>query len=198
MSSTRLLVLGAVRIFQPVHGYFVRRELMTWHAHEWAHLNPGSVYNALRTLTGEGLIEELGTETEGRRPARTTYRLTPDGETEFTIQVREALWNVSPFAPDMLMAAWSFSWAFRREEVVGAFEHRLEQIAASQRAAGYAIEDLARDPQKPPHVAELWRLTQARLDGEAHWLTAVIERMRAGEYWFAEEPNPPFTVPERS
>ena len=28
MSSTRLLVLGAVRIFQPVHGYDVRRELL--------------------------------------------------------------------------------------------------------------------------------------------------------------------------
>ena len=45
MTSNRLLVLGAVRIFQPVHGYLVRRELLSWHAEEWAHLNPGSVYN---------------------------------------------------------------------------------------------------------------------------------------------------------
>jgi DNA-binding PadR family transcriptional regulator len=194
MPSTRLLMLGAVRIFQPVHGYLVRRELLTWHVQEWAHLNPGSVYNALRTLTREGLIEEVGTETEGRRPARTTYRLTADGETEFNLLIREALWNVSPFSPDELMAAWSFSWAFKREEVIAAFEHRLERIAASARASEYAIEDVARDPQKPPHVAEHWRLTQARLDGEAHWLTAVLERLRGGEYWFAEEPDPPFAI----
>jgi hypothetical protein len=36
MSSTRLLMLGAVRIFQPVHGYFVRRELLTWRVDQWA------------------------------------------------------------------------------------------------------------------------------------------------------------------
>ncbi len=41
MSVTRLLVLGAVRIFQPTHGYFVRRELASWQVEEWAHLNPG-------------------------------------------------------------------------------------------------------------------------------------------------------------
>jgi DNA-binding PadR family transcriptional regulator len=56
MSVTRLLVLGAVRIFQPAHGYLVRRELISWHAQEWANLNPGSVYNALRSLTRDGLL----------------------------------------------------------------------------------------------------------------------------------------------
>ncbi len=194
MSSTRLLVLGAVRIFEPVHGYFVRRELLSWHAEEWAHLNPGSVYNALRTLTREGFIEEAGTETEGRRPARTTYKLTADGETEFHVLLRQALWNVSPFSPDELLAAWSFSWALSRDEVLAAFEHRLEQITASAHASGYAVLDIARDPEKPPHVVEHWRLTQARLDGEAQWLTAVLERLRAGEYWFTGEPNPPFAT----
>ena len=59
MSANRLLILGAVRIFQPVHGYFVRRELMSWHADAWANLNPGSIYNALRTLTREGFLEEV-------------------------------------------------------------------------------------------------------------------------------------------
>jgi DNA-binding PadR family transcriptional regulator len=195
MSSTRLLVLGAVRIFQPVHGYFVRRELLSWHAEEWAHLNPGSIYNALRTLTREGFIEEAGTETEGRRPARTTYKLTADGEAEFHVLLRQALWNVSPFSPDELLAAWSFSWALSREEVLAAFKHRLEQITASAQASDYAVGDIARDPEKPPHVAEHWRLTQARLDGEAQWLTAVLERLRAGEYWFTGEPNPPFATP---
>ena len=81
MSATRLLLLGTVRIFQPVHGYLVRRELLSWHADAWANLNPGSVYNGLRSLARDGFVEEVGTETEGGRPARTTYRLTGDGET---------------------------------------------------------------------------------------------------------------------
>ena len=85
MSANRLLVLGTVRIFQPVHGYFVRRELLSWHAERWAHLNPGSIYNALRSLTRDGYLEEAGIEAEGGRPARTKYRLTPDGESEVLI-----------------------------------------------------------------------------------------------------------------
>jgi len=48
-TTTRLLVLGVVRLFQPVHGYEVRRELITWHASEWASVKPGSIYNALKT-----------------------------------------------------------------------------------------------------------------------------------------------------
>ena len=60
MSATRLLILGAVRIFQPVHGYFIRRE------------RPG-IYNALRTLTRQGMLREVATESSDGRPARTTY-----------------------------------------------------------------------------------------------------------------------------
>ncbi len=197
MAPTRLLVLGAVRIFQPVHGYYVRRELLSWHAEHWAHLNPGSVYNALRSLTRERYLEEAGKEAEGGRPARTTYRLTSDGETEFLSLLRAALWNVEPFEPAALMAAWSFSWVLRREEVSAALEHRLEQIAGAGQASNFAIEDLARDPERPPHVAEHFRLVQARLEGEAAWIRAVLGRITTGHYWFDGEPDPPFrSVPE--
>lgn len=192
MPSTKLLVLGAVRIFQPVHGYQVRRELLTWHVEQWAHLNPGSVYNALRTLTREGFLEEAGTEALGGRPARTTYRLTTDGETEFLMLLRDALWNVTPYEPDVLLAAWSFAWALTRDEVIAAFEHRLEQIQAFDRSAKYAIRDLQNDPLKPAHVAEHVRLTQARLDGEARWVRTLLRDLRAGEYWFSGEPQPPW------
>ena len=57
MSTTRLVVLGAIRQFQPVHGYFLRRELMSWHVDEWAKIQPGSIYNALRTLEADHYIE---------------------------------------------------------------------------------------------------------------------------------------------
>ena len=57
MSSTRLLVLGAVRIFQPIHGYDVRRELLSWRVDKWANVAPGSIYNALKTLTKEKFLK---------------------------------------------------------------------------------------------------------------------------------------------
>src|SRR3954462_485143 len=53
MSATRLLVLGAIRIMQPVHGYEVRRELVSWRLEETTNVRPGSIYGAMRTLEKE-------------------------------------------------------------------------------------------------------------------------------------------------
>jgi DNA-binding PadR family transcriptional regulator len=195
MSATRLLLLGTVRIFEPVHGYFVRRELKSWHADEWANLNPGSVYNGLRSLARDGFVEEVGTEAEGGRPARTTYRLTGDGHTEFQRLLRDTLWNVSRFEPADLMAAWSFAWALKREEVIAALESRVDQIEASGRAVSFAIEEIPNHHDTPATVAEHYRLAQARLDGEAAWARQLLERLRAGEYWFEGEPDPPWSTP---
>ena len=65
-------MLGCVRIFQPVHGYFLRRELASWEIERWARIHPGSIYNALKMLTRAGLLEEIETPA-GTRPQRTTY-----------------------------------------------------------------------------------------------------------------------------
>ncbi len=197
MSSTRLLVLGAVRIFQPVHGYFVRRELRSWQADDWAHLNPGSVYNALRTLARDGYLEDLGTETRGGRPARTRYQLTPDGDSEFLHLLRTALWTLDRYAPDPMLAAWSFAWALTRQEVTAALEHRVAQIDASRTEAQHTIRDMQTNPGTPHHVTEHVRLVQARLDGEADWTRGLLGRVRDGEHWFEGEPDPPWTPPNQ-
>lgn len=149
------------------------------------------MYNALRTLTSDGFLEEAGTETHGGRPARTTYRLTDAGETEFLALLREALWNVDPFAPAELLAAWSFAWNLPREEVVAALEHRVEKIVAEREVNRRMADDFRTDPVKTSQVAEHVRLVQARLDGEAAWARGLLRRLRAGEYWFSGETNPP-------
>ena len=107
MSSTRLLVLGAVRIFQPVHGYDVRRELLSWRVDQWANVAPGSIYNALKTLTKEKFLKVVGTGQIGGRPERTQYSLTPDGEKEYQALLRATWWNVAP-PLDELMPALCF------------------------------------------------------------------------------------------
>jgi len=36
-STTRMMILGLVIWMQPVHGYDVRRELLSWNADNWEH-----------------------------------------------------------------------------------------------------------------------------------------------------------------
>jgi len=124
------MILGLVRWMQPVHGYDVRRELMSWQAEEWANIAPGSIYHALRKLSDEGLLEEVATEQVGARPARTTYRVTPKGEIEFDELLRRFWWEYQqPIDP--FLAGFSFLPALPRREAAAALRNRGRLIRAS-------------------------------------------------------------------
>jgi DNA-binding PadR family transcriptional regulator len=187
-SSTRLLVLGVVRIFQPVHGYDVRRELLGWRANEWANVAPGSIYNALKSLTKDGLIEVVGTGAVGGRPERTSYQLTADGEKEFQGLLRETWWGVSE-PVDPLAPAIAFMWAMRRDELIAALKHRVANIKGKMISDQYAIEYYD-DPYSKDQVREMIRLGTARVGAEIAWAEALIEKLERGEYTFADERKP--------
>ena len=63
-----MMILGLVQWMQPVHGYDVRRELLSWSADKWANVQPGSIYHALRKLAEEDLLRDGG-DRAGGRPA---------------------------------------------------------------------------------------------------------------------------------
>jgi DNA-binding PadR family transcriptional regulator len=186
MSTTRLLLLGVVRIFQPAYGYQLRRELLTWNVQDWANINPGSIYTGLRTLAKHGALQEL--EGDPRRPGRTSYKLTTDGETEYFTLLREMLWNVDGFRPDKMQAALSFLWSLRRDEVLAALEARITQFEQRQKAEPFSERQVLEDPGTPNHVVELLRISTARDTGELEWTRAFRERVADGAYAFAGEP----------
>ncbi len=185
-TSTRLLVLGAVRETGPVHGYDLRRELLSWGAEEWANVTPGSVYNALKTLVREGMLEVVGTDRQGARPERTTYRLTDEGEEDLRRLLRENLWQ-SGLPNHPLLAGLAFLPLFPRDELAKAMRHRADKLlaqAAQRRSEARIIAGSANDVSLggiPPHVAESFRLTAALLEGEAAWARDLAERLEKGE-----------------
>ncbi len=187
MSTTRLLLLGIVRIFQPAYGYQLRRELLTWNVQDWANINPGSIYTGLRTLAKHGYLAELE-EGPGHRPGRTSYKLTPDGETEFFSLLRQHLWTVDGFHPDRMQAALSFLWTLDRYEVLTAMESRIEQIEAQLAALPANEQEIQQDPGTPNQVVEMLRIGAARNRGELDWTREFRDRVAGGEYSFAGEP----------
>jgi DNA-binding PadR family transcriptional regulator len=190
-ATTRMLVLGVVRLFQPVHGYDVRRELVSWHVEEWASLAPGSIYNALKTLTKEGMLETAGTGQVGGRPERTLYKITPRGEQELSEILRDQLWT--PRMPvDPLVAVVSMMGFLKRDELIAALEARASMITGNISHGSFAI-DAIDDIETPAHVKEMLRLINARVASELAWSKAFIERLRNGEYRTVESPpwHPP-------
>jgi DNA-binding PadR family transcriptional regulator len=187
VSSTRLLVLGAVRIFQPVHGYLVRQELVSWNVEEWANIKPGSIYSALRTLARERNLEEAGSDAQGGRPARTTYRITLDGNKEYFMLLRQALWSVDLNDPSLLLAGLSFMSTLPRDEVIAAMEARSSRLVGMVKATEHALRHLDEHHDAPAHVAEHLHLRAARTAAEREFTLALAERLRAGYYRFTPE-----------
>ena len=186
-SPTRLVVLGAVHQFQPVHGYFLRRELLTWRVDEWANIQPGSIYNALRSLEKDGYVAVSGTEQNGKRPERTTYEVTPTGEVALLRMLRETLWKVDPFDTQAAMVLSSFMFILSREEVIAGLQHRITEIDAVVVTNRYHIEDTAQSSTTPKYVREIFELSTARLSAEQTWARELVERLQGGAYVFSGE-----------
>ncbi len=191
MSSARLLVLGVVRIMQPVHGYDVRRELLSWRLDGWMNVQSGSIYSALKTLEKDGLIEVTGQTRSGGRPERTEYVITAEGNKEFAGLLRTAWWQLQrPTEP--LMPALCLMLFMPRAELIAALESRISQLAAQSgelhfTRAGIRDGATGKDGEIPEHVREILDFGMARLRSEVEWATTLLERLRAGAYVFFDE-----------
>jgi len=73
----------------------------------WGGVTVGALYREMRALDAEGLIAAVRTETEGRRPARTIYEITPEGRRELGILREQALAQPRQ-APDAVAVALAF------------------------------------------------------------------------------------------
>lgn len=201
MSATRLLVLGVVRIMQPIHGYDVRRELLTWRLEELANVKPGSIYGAMRTLEKDGCIAEHAREGGERRPERTSYVLTGEGEKEFQLLLREAWWTVQQ-SPEPLVPALCLMVFMPREELVKAVSGRIARLESDLEQTAFmrnTIRDGATgaDGSVPEHVREILDFVTARTRAELDWSRGFARKVKDGSYAFAGEGRVPDLGPGR-
>ena len=194
-TATRLLLLGAVRIFEPVNGYQIRRELTSWQVDRWAHMNPGSIYGGLTTLTRQGHLVRHELVDGGREVS--VYELTDSGRAELERLVVQALETVEVYDRSDFMAAFSMLPSVLPGE--RARQSLVRRRVALEEAVTEFAEVKMRSDSVPPHVlrgALLWYdVTVAELD----WLRDVIEELASGklaiasgsEFGWAPPPDDP-------
>jgi DNA-binding PadR family transcriptional regulator len=108
MNLTRLMALGTLARYGPQHGHQIRRLADLTNVGEWGGVSVGALYRELRAMEGEGLVETVRTEQVGRRPARTVYEITGDGQIELQ-SLREQAIKPAGFGPDPLGVALTFA-----------------------------------------------------------------------------------------
>lgn len=190
-SATRLLVLGIIRFMQPVHGYDVRRELVSWRLEGHANVKPGSIYGAIRTLERDGCIAVHAREGDDNRPERVTYVITGEGQKEFELLLREAWWTVSQPA-EPLIPALCLMVHMPRDELIKAVQARIASLEGQVDSFAFfrrSIKDGATgaDGDVPEHVREVIDFMVARHRAELEWSRAFQKRLRDGAYRFEGE-----------
>lgn len=182
--ATRLLLLGAVRLFEPINAYQIRRELTSWEVDTWAHLNPGSIYSGLDTLARQGHVDRHDVQ-EGRRSVA-VYTSTGQGRTEFQRLFREAMRTVDLTSTLAFDTALALQPLVTREEFLALLTEReavLAQASGSKRVA------IAQATSSPPHLSVMTELWEERVVVERDWLRRTVAAVESGALEFAGEPS---------
>src|ERR1700710_2666792 len=126
--ETRLLLLGAVSIFEPVNGYQIRRELISWGVEEWANIRPGSIYNGLATLAQRGELVRHDLRDGSRDVA--VYELSDQGRAEFKRLLERALTEVRLTSPLAFQTALSMLPLISRDDAKRLLKQRVDNLDA--------------------------------------------------------------------
>jgi DNA-binding PadR family transcriptional regulator len=189
--TTRMLVLGVVRIFGPANGYQLRRELLSWDVENWAHLNPGSIYSMLGTLEKDGLVARHDVTLDSGGRAVAVYTVTQAGVAEHDRMLLDALRTVpDPGDALPLRVALNFGPLLPRERYQEAIDARVAALDLAVSAI-MAKERHLREPLRvPPHVLQELGLELALVRAQLGWLIEHAAEVRAGEMHFVGEDAP--------
>src|SRR5689334_16894062 len=182
-TSTRMLLLGAVQLFEPVNGYQIRRELVSWRVDEWAHINPGSIYSGLETLARAGHLARHSLVEGNRRVS--VYTTTQEGRAEFQRLFADAVRTTDRASARGFNTALSLQPLVDREVFLGLLEERLAAVELWLEQ-GRELEAAPSDAL-PPHLPPLIGLWQAQAGTERAWLVATIADLRSGTGAYAAD-----------
>jgi len=179
-----LAVLGLLRE-RAMHPYEMQRQLHLRHVDELLGLKRGSLYHSINQLQRAGLIEPIETSREGRRPERTVYRITPDGEDEMLLWLRDLL-STPVREPSSFMAALAHIRQLEPPDALEQLQLRLVTLEASIAAYG-AVERGVGALVGRVSILEV-EYARALAEAEVAWVRSVRDDLRAGMLkWNLEE-----------
>ena len=173
-----LAVLSLVRE-EPMHPYLMQRLLRDRHKDEVLVLKRGSLYHAINRLARAALIEPVTVDREGRRPERTTYRLTPAGERELVRWLRQRIATVQR-GPSEFMGSVSFLVHLAPRDAAAQLKTRAQalvrqvaELSAGLKRTGAYVERI--------HLIES-EYALAMLKAELRWVRGLLAELSSGRF----------------
>ena len=161
-----------------MHPYQMQRLLRLRHKDEILVLRRGSLYHAIARLMRTGFIAVVRTGREGKRPERTTFRITPAGLNAFLEELRKIVTTPRRESSEF-MAAMSFLVHLKPKQACRYLEERGRslEVEITERSAGVAAASA--------HVARINLIESefllAMLKSELTWVGGLAKEIRSGK-----------------
>ena len=130
------MVLGLLKT-KPMSGYEIQQLLIKSQSDSWAGILPGSIYHALKKMEKEQLVAIDSIEQTGNR-SKAIYKITEQGELEFTQLLVESLQVSSVQLPSNLYTGLSFIEHLPKEDIIQSLKKQqiLVETQLKQQRAG--------------------------------------------------------------
>jgi DNA-binding PadR family transcriptional regulator len=182
------LALAVLRLLdtRPMHPYEMHQVVRDHGTDQVIKVRAGSLYHTVERLHRHGLIEQLETGREGRRPERTVYAITDAGRDEFVTNLRDLLRVPAEEFP-LFAAALEMAAALPPATVRRLLEHRV--VALEAHLAGYeqAIGTLTKRGLDRVNLIEAeFGLHACR--AELTWVRQIVAEIDSGDLtWSTDE-----------
>ncbi len=161
----------------PMHPYQMQRLLHDRHKDELLVLKRGSLYHAINRLVKEGLIKAVSSERDGRRPERTTYRITPEGRRELTRVLRQMV-GVPRHESSEFMAAMSFLLFLDQEDATARLQERAQGLEQNVQAIETGMKAASAHVERINLIESEYLLAMRK--AELKWVRELIVELRSG------------------
>ena len=161
----------------PMHPYQMQGLLRDRHKDELLVLKRGSLYHAINRLMSAGLIAASDIGRSGRRPERTTYRITAEGREEL-IRVLRQMVGVSRHESSEFMAALSFLLHLDHDDAVAKLEERVQRLEDEIQAVGAGLKSALERVERINLIETEYLLAMRR--AELKWVRGLIDELRTG------------------
>jgi DNA-binding PadR family transcriptional regulator len=161
----------------PMHPYQMQRLLHDRHKDELLVLKRGSLYHAINRLVTQELILAVSSGRDGRRPERTTYRITPEGRRELTRVLRQMV-AVPRHESSEFMAALSFLLFLDHDDAIARLEERARRVEEEAEAIEAGMKAASAYVERINLIESEYLLTMR--GAELNWVRDLITELRSG------------------
>ncbi|AEA23092.1 PadR family transcriptional regulator [Pseudonocardia benzenivorans] len=169
---------------KPMHPYEMYRLMMERHEGRVVKVRPGSLYHTVARLADASLVEAVGTDREGGRPERTTYRVTPAGRDALRAWITENLGVPVKEYPRFPLALGE-AHNLPRAEAIALLRARIDALQADVDESEPLLAEAMTRVQEAHLLDNHYLIAMAR--AEIGWLTRLVERLETKELTWPSE-----------